>query len=62
VNLTKGNIHKLNVSIAGYIHADDTRKGILKSNGLNDDNSVLPDAINLNNLDDWYEFWSAELK
>jgi hypothetical protein len=62
VNLTKGNIHKLNVSIAGYIHADDTRKGILKANGLNDDGSTLPDAINLNNLDDWYEFWSAELK
>jgi len=62
VNLTKGNIHKLNVSIAGYIHADDTRKGILTANGLTDDGSVLPDAINLNNLDDWYEFWSAELK
>lgn len=62
VNLTKANIHKSNVAIAGYIHADDTRKGILKANGLNDDGSVLPDAINLNNLDDWYEFWAAEIK
>lgn len=61
-NLTKGNIHKLNVSIAGYIHADDTRKGILGANGLADDGSVLPDAINLNNLDDWYEFYNAEIK
>ena len=61
-NLTKGNIHKLNVSIAGYIHADDTRKGILSANGLADDGSTLPDAINLNNLDDWYEFWSASIK
>lgn len=62
VNLTKGNIHKLNVSIAGYIHADETRKGILSANGLPDDGSVLPDAINLNNLDDWFEFHQAVLK
>ncbi|HSH96153.1 MAG TPA: DUF5069 domain-containing protein [Roseimicrobium sp.] len=62
VNLTKGNIHKLNVAIAGYIHADDTRKGILAASGLADDGSVQPDAINLNNLDDWFELWSAELK
>jgi len=62
VNLTKGNIHKSNVAIAGYIHDDATRQGILSANGLPDDGSVLPDAINLNNLDDWYEFWSAELK
>ncbi|MBM3822439.1 MAG: DUF5069 domain-containing protein [Verrucomicrobia bacterium] len=60
--LDKATIHKLNVAIAGYIHADDTRKGILSSNGLADDGSILPDAINLNNLDDWKEFWEAELK
>ncbi len=59
---TRGDIHKLNVSIAGYIHADDTRHGILKANGLADDGSVLPDAINLNNLDDWHEFHQAVLK
>ena len=62
VKLTKANIHKLNVSIAGYIHDDETRKGILAANGLNDDGSVLPDAINLNNLDDWFEFHQAVLK
>lgn len=61
-NLTKGNIHKLNVSIAGYIHDDGTRKSILSANGLSDDGSVLPDAINLNNLDDWFEFHSSVLK
>lgn len=61
-NLTKGNIHKLNVAIAGYIHADDTRKSILSANGLADDGSTLPDAINLNNLDDWFEFYNAEIK
>jgi len=62
VNLTKANIHKLNVSIAGYIHSDETRKNILAANGLPDDGSVLPDAINLNNLDDWFEFHQAVLK
>ncbi len=62
VNLTKGNIHKLNVSIAGYIHPDEVRKGVLAANGLPDDGSVLPDAINVNNLDDWYEFHQAVLK
>jgi hypothetical protein len=62
VNLTKGNIHKLNVSIAGYIHSDDVRKGILAANNLPDNGSVLPDAINLNNLDDWFEFHQALLK
>ncbi len=62
VNLTKANIHKLNVSIAGYIHSDDVRKGILAANNLPDNGSVLPDAISLNNLDDWFEFHQALLK
>ncbi len=62
VNLSKGNIHKLNVSIAGYIHTDEVRKGILAANNLPDNGSVLPDAINLNNLDDWFEFHQAVLK
>ncbi len=62
VNLSKGNIHKLNVSIVGYIHTDEVRKGILAANNLPDNGSVLPDAINLNNLDDWFEFHQAVLK
>ena len=62
VNLTRANIHKLNLSIAGYVHTDDVRKGILTANNLPDDGSVLPDAINLNNLDDWNEFHAAVLK
>jgi hypothetical protein len=62
VNLSKGNIHKLNVAIAGYIHDDACRQGILSANGLKDDGSVQPDAINLNNLDDWFEFHQAVLK
>jgi hypothetical protein len=62
VNLTRSNIHALNLSIAGYQHKDEVRKGILTANNLPDDGSVLGDAINLNNLDDWYEFHQAVLK
>jgi hypothetical protein len=62
VNLTRANLHKLNVAIAGYIHDDETRKNVLTANQLPDDGSVLPDAINLNNLDDWFEFHQAVLK
>jgi hypothetical protein len=62
VKLDKATIHKLNVAIQGYIHSDETRKSILSGNGLPDDGSVLPDAVNLNNLDDWYEFHQAVLK
>ncbi len=61
-NLTKAAIHKHNVAILGYIHADETRKGILAANGIADDGSVLPDAVNLNNLDDWFEFHQAVIK
>jgi hypothetical protein len=62
VKLDKATIHKLNVAIQGYIHAEDTKKGILGACGISDEGSVCPDAINLNNLDDWYEFHQAELK
>ncbi len=51
-------VAKLNATIEGYIHDDDTRKGILAANGLEDDGSIL-DAVNLNNLDDWYEFHAS---
>ena len=40
----------------GYIHKDETRKGILSACGLPDDGSVNPGAVDLNNLDDWQEF------
>lgn len=62
VKLDKATIHKLNVAIQGYIHDDQTRTNILRANGLPDDGSTCPDAINLNNLDDWFEFHQAELK
>jgi hypothetical protein len=62
VKLDKATIHKLNVAIQGYIHDDGTRKSILGSSQISDEASVCPDAINLNNLDDWQEFHQAELR
>jgi len=58
----KASIDKLNAAIKGYIHDDGTRKGILGANKLADDSSACKDAVNLNNLDDWYEFHQAVLK
>jgi hypothetical protein len=62
VKLDKATIYKLNQAILGYIHDDATRKSILSANGIPDDGSVNPGAVDLNNLDDWYEFHQAALK
>ena len=56
VKLDKANIYKSNAAVLGYIHDDATRKEILSASGLRDDGSVLPDAVDLNNLDDWQTF------
>ena len=55
-------IDKHNASVRGYIHDDDTRKDVLSACGIPDDASAPKDAVNLNNLDDWYEFHQAVLK
>ena len=55
-------IEKHNAAVRGYNHDDDTRKGVLGSCGIADDASAPKDAVNLNNLDDWYEFHQAVLK
>lgn len=62
VKLDKATIYKHNAAIMGYIHDDGTRKSILSANGVADDGSVNPGAVDLNNLDDWFEFHQAELK
>ena len=54
-SLDQAAVDELNAAITGYNHDDDTRGGILGASGINDDGSIL-DAVNLNNLDDWYEF------
>jgi hypothetical protein len=55
-------IAKLNAAITGYNHDDATRQCVLSACGLPDDASACKDAVNLNNLDDWYEFHAAVLK
>ena len=62
VRLDKASIEKLNASITGYIHDDETRKQILGENKIADNASAPKDAINLNNLDDWHAFHQAVLK
>jgi hypothetical protein len=55
-------VEKHNAAVRGYIHDDATRKSILGSCGMADDASAAKDAVNLNNLDDWYEFHQAVLR
>jgi len=62
VKLDKATLYRLNTAIMGYIHDDATRSSILGANGLADDGSVNPGAVDLNNLDDWREFHQAVLK
>jgi len=58
----KASIEKLNAAIRGYNHDDACRKSILSADGLPDDANAPKDAVNLNNLDDWKEFYDAVLK
>ena len=62
VKLDKATLYKHNSAIRGYIHDDATRKGILGASGITEEGSVNPGAVDLNNLDDWYEFHQAVLK
>ena len=59
-SLDADEVKKLNDSIVGYNHDDDTRKGILSSCGLEDNGTIL-DAVNLNNLEDWQDWHSSEI-
>ena len=61
-SLNKEAIEKHNAAVRGYNHDDETRQNILGSCGLPDDAGAPKDAVNLNNLDDWYEFHQAVLK
>ena len=54
-------VKKHNASVRGYNHDDETRKSILGACKIADDASTPKDAVNLNNLDDWYEFHQAVL-
>ena len=61
-SLNRDAIEKHNAAVRGYNHDDETRHGILGACGMTDDASAPKDAVNLNNLDDWYEFHQAVLK
>ena len=54
-------IEKHNAAVRGYNHDDETRGKILGQCSLPDNASAPKDAVNLNNLDDWYEFHQAVL-
>jgi hypothetical protein len=60
-SLTRDAVERHNAAVRGYIHDDETRKEILGACGLADDAKAPKDAVNLNNLDDWYEFHQAVL-
>src|SRR6476659_546255 len=48
-SLNRDAIEKHNAAVRGYIHDDETRKGVLEACGLADDASTPKDAVNLNN-------------
>src|SRR6184192_4873727 len=58
-SLNRAAIEKHNSAVRGYIHDDETRTGVLGACAISDDASAPKDAVNLNNLDDWYEFHRA---
>ena len=60
-SLNQEAIEKHNAAVRGYNQEDETRKNILSNCGLPDDATAPKDAVNLNNLDDWYEFHQAVL-
>jgi Domain of unknown function (DUF5069) len=61
-SLSRESIEKHNSAVRGYNHDDETRAGILSACAIADDAAAPKDAVNLNNLDDWYEFHQAVLK
>jgi Domain of unknown function (DUF5069) len=61
-SLNSASVEKHNAAVRGYNHEDETRTQILGNCGIPDDASAFKDAVNLNNLDDWYEFHQAVLK
>src|SRR4029450_3962923 len=61
-SLNRDAIEKHNAAVRGYNHDDETRKSVLGASGIADDASAPKDAVNLNNLDDWYEFHQVVLR
>jgi hypothetical protein len=59
-SLNPASVAAHNAAVTGYIHDDATRQSVLGASGISGDSPK--DAVNLNNLDDWYEFHQAALK
>lgn len=59
-SLAAAEVQALNESIVGYDHSPEVRKEILEGAGI-EDTDKLPDAVNLNNLDDWASFYREEI-
>ncbi len=62
VKLDRASVYRLNQSILGYHHEDETQKDILNRAGYKDDGTVLCAAVELNALDDWSAFHAECLK
>ena len=62
VKLDRASVYKLNQSILGYHHDDETRKEVLRTAGYPDDGSVSGSAVELNAIDDWSAFHASVLK
>jgi hypothetical protein len=57
--LNAATIAEFNAAVLGYQHKDEVRQSILSAVGLPDGEPT--DAVNLNNLDDWQEFYASEI-
>jgi hypothetical protein len=62
VKLDRASVERVNQTVLGYHHGDDTRKEILAAAGYPDDGSVFGTAVALNALDDWTSFHAHVLK
>src|SRR5260370_5036166 len=61
-SLTREAVEKHNAAVRGYNHDDETRGGILGACRIAENASVPKNALNLNNLEDWYEFHQTLLR
>src|ERR1041385_5454753 len=61
-SLNRDAIEKHNAAVRGYNHDDETRRDILGTCGISNNARSEENAVNLNNLDDWYGFHQAVLK
>ncbi|MCX8237319.1 MAG: DUF5069 domain-containing protein [Akkermansiaceae bacterium] len=59
-SLNSSAIDTHNAAVVGYNHDDATRGGILSAVSIADTGAIL-DAVNLNNLEDWQDFYNQQI-